>query len=208
MYLKCMEKSSYVQCSSNEINGCNGITGATSSTMPFHNNTESIVRNDELSNRKKHRDLCRGHAETYIDVSSLPAVKIENLDESSSLFDNIVEEQEANATKASSSVALDEKRKYQCVATKSSSSIALDKKMKYQCEMCKYSTIHRNIYIKHNWYMHNENLSGNALPIYRCEKCTYETKNKGHINRHFREKRGCSVKYMTVINIPKIKETQ
>merc|ERR1712223_507469 len=166
-----------------------------------------MVKTDGLGNRKIHPDLSRGHTETYIDVTSLPAVKIENLDESTSLFDNIVEEQEPNATKASTSVALDEKRKYQCAAAKPSSSIVLGEKRKYQCEMCTYSTVHRNNYIKHNWYMHNKNLSGNAFPIYRCEKCKYETKNKGHINRHFgknawKNKTVCSISYMTVINIP------
>merc|ERR1712062_69489 len=65
-----------------------------------------------------------------------------------------------------------------------SNSKNLDEEKKYQCENCSYIAPHRSFYNWHNWYVHDENLIGYDLPVYRCQKCNFESKIQLHFHRH------------------------
>jgi len=131
----------------------------------IHSCKQNMITIPCLNKIKNHQSLLKGHDEAYMDVSSLPTIKIENLDESNSSIVNIVDEQEMKETKTSNILNLDDKKKH-------------------QCEKCSYIAPNRSIYIRHNWNVHDENLSGLDWPVYRCQKCKFETKIEGNFRAH------------------------
>jgi len=183
IHLKCPKNS--IHAESNETHRCEEIIEVTNSAKLSHQCSEKMCTIHTLNINEKDQGLSKGHTENQLDVTSFSTMKIENLEISNTSVLDIVEAQNTIATKASSSIALGVQRKYS--------------KDPHPCEKCNHISKGRMKHILHNWEVHDNNISGRVLPIYRCEKCKYETKRKASFDSHCRLK-VCTKRLMAKTN--------